>query len=82
MATSEKEFIVGCLVGGLIGASAALLMPKRFLNGINGVARSTHHATKRNHHRTTAANHTAESFAVRKPRKRAIKHNGKRIARD
>jgi len=32
MASSQNEFIVGCLIGGLVGAATALLLPKKFLN--------------------------------------------------
>jgi gas vesicle protein len=32
--SSQKEFIVGCLIGGVLGTLGALTLPKRYLNGI------------------------------------------------
>jgi gas vesicle protein len=76
MASSQKDFMVGCLLGGLIGASAALLMPKKFLNGINGVS---HKLAKSTHHKADEAHASVRRYAVKKskPRK-AAKHAAKK----
>lgn len=41
MSTSQRDFIIGCLIGGIVGASAALLMPQELIKGINGVKTKT-----------------------------------------
>lgn len=32
--TSQKEFMLGCLIGGVLGASAAVLVSSSLLNGV------------------------------------------------
>ena len=72
---------MGCVLGGILGASAALLMPKKFINGINGVQRSsmgvhrngTH--AHRNGHKGHVIHDAAKNFTVKKPKtKKVIKH--------
>lgn len=74
MATSQKEFIVGCFLGGLLGASAALLVHKKFLNGTKGV---THKVSKNTRHKAKVRA-SVKRFAVKKSKlrksvKRAVK---------
>ena len=64
--------MIGCFLGGLLGASAALLMPKKFWNGINGVnvklAKGAHHHN--NQQKDVEAHTSVKSFAVKKSKPR------------
>lgn len=33
MSSSKNEFLLGCVIGGILGVTTALLLPKKYLNG-------------------------------------------------
>lgn len=55
MALSQKEFIIGCLIGGILGASVALVAPKAFLE--ENTRHHHHKAHKKSKRRKVAKKH-------------------------
>lgn len=74
--TSQKEFVIGCFIGGVLGASAALLVP-RFLNGAE--ARKGHEKRPRHQKGGGAAlnSHAREMVKPLKPKKARSKKSTK-----
>jgi len=73
MATTQKEFMVGCLVGSLIGAAAAFLIPKRYLTGLNGHKTKSRHADQRDNSNHVHATHpTAKKYMAKKPSRKKV----------
>lgn len=78
--SSQKEFFAGCLIGGILGAAAALFIPKNLIASTTQNRRSNHQkstAHRSNHHPIEKA----KSFAIKKtktraPRVLAKKQNG------
>ncbi len=73
---SQKQFILGCLVGGVFGASAALLLPT-VTHGLNGLTRSlnkkqprhrSQEAHSHNHEHVAAKHHASAPRKVRTKR--------------
>lgn len=66
MASSQKEFLLGCLIGAALGAVTALCVPKKFLNSLIQVKpRLNGNHTDSNAHATHASSHDHASERVR-----------------
>lgn len=58
MSSSTNEFIVGCLVGGILGAATAILVDKKIFNGSMPVSRrGTRKQSNENVSRTSSPHH-------------------------
>lgn len=49
--TSQKEFMIGCLIGGVIGALGTLAVPKKYVDHLMNLNSTKKH---RSHHRSAA----------------------------
>ena len=56
--SSQREFIIGCLVGGFLGASAALVLPNKLLNRVSTrpAKHPKNHASNKNQASSTGGN--------------------------
>lgn len=61
MSYSTKEFILGCLVGGILGAATAMLVPKKFLNGIMQASSKRNRNLSNEKAHTTSPSYKAKS---------------------
>lgn len=78
MTSAKNEFIIGCIIGGVIGAATALLMPRKSLNGFFDIplhSKNSHaHSRAQHHHRAgTRAAEKKEAKGHHPARKRSKK---------
>lgn len=69
MASTKNEFIIGCLLGGVLGATTTMLVHKKMLNGVPVSLK------RKRHHKTHASDttHSHEQKAHKPSRRKAKK---------
>lgn len=82
MSSSRNEFIIGCLLGGILGLAAAMLEPKKKLNSLmqTSLRRNGNHSNKKKHATSTShPNHDLHNVRKMINKRRAASASKKNV---